>query len=106
MANFLVWRVVFSMVEYLHTELRDMRQQFMSAFKGQKREQSRWRVCFQSANANFGMALGSLFIQKHFDRESKAAVSSVFQSSRIRAEPGLNLLRLKERSVQKCKVYK
>ncbi|XP_022104228.1 membrane metallo-endopeptidase-like 1 [Acanthaster planci] len=90
MANFLMWRIVFEMVEYLDSELRNIRQQFMSATMGQKREQSRWKTCFEKTNNNFGVALGSLFIQKHFDGNSKATAQEMLEDIRETLKETLN----------------
>ncbi|XP_038075528.1 membrane metallo-endopeptidase-like 1 [Patiria miniata] len=81
-ANYLMWSTVFSMIRYLHTDLRNIRQRFLGATIGQTREQSRWKNCFGNTNANLGIATGALFIQKHFDKDNKAAAQEMLEDIR------------------------
>lgn len=47
----------------------------VKAIHGVDQEQARWRTCVNYVNENFGMAVGRIFIEKHFSEESKANVS-------------------------------
>ena len=35
----------------------------------------RWKFCIAYVNGNLGMAVGALFVEKYFDRQSKQDVS-------------------------------
>ncbi|XP_033642178.1 neprilysin-4-like [Asterias rubens] len=76
-ANYLMWRVVDYMNEYLGSELREIRQQFLWITKGNKRERTRWKVCFENTNSLFGMAVGALFVRKHFDERSRSTAQEM-----------------------------
>ena len=86
-ANYLMWRVVDYMNEYLGSELREIRQQFLWITKGNKRERTRWKVCFENTNSLFGMAVGALFVRKHFDERSRSTASLFFQFGLLNVLP-------------------
>ena len=39
---------------------------------------ARWKFCIAYVNGNLGMSVGSLFVRKYFDGQSKQDVRSVF----------------------------
>ena len=39
------------------------------------KETSRWRECIAYTGSKFGMAVGRMFVEQHFDRKAKAHVS-------------------------------
>jgi len=47
------------------------------ALQGVKQEEPRWRMCVRYVNDNFGMAVGRIFVQRHFNERAKANVSTV-----------------------------
>lgn len=75
MANYLLWRFVRHRVSNLDERFQDVRQRFYCALFGREQAPPRWKDCVAQVNANMGMALGALFVRKHFDENSKNDVS-------------------------------
>lgn len=44
------------------------------ALTGTDQERTRWQTCINYVNENFGMAVGRMFIEEHFDENAKANV--------------------------------
>ena len=47
---------------------------FAQVLYGTDTERARWRVCVTYTNDNFGMAVGRMFVEKHFNEEAKKTV--------------------------------
>ena len=47
----------------------------MQVLTGVNDDIPRWKVCLQITEAGFGMAVGRLFTQRHFNEGAKAIVS-------------------------------
>ena len=45
------------------------------ALHGVKQDEPRWRMCVRHVNDNFGMAVGRIFVERHFNERAKANVS-------------------------------
>ena len=43
----------------------------------------RWKFCIAYVNGNLGMAVGSLFVNKYFDEQSKQDVRFTLDSNRL-----------------------
>ena len=56
----------------------------LQALHGTDQEQARWRVCVNYVNENFGMAVGRMFVAKHFDDNAKANVGILYYSNLYR----------------------
>jgi len=81
-ANYLMWHVVMMRVTNLHQAFLDLRRDFNKAMSGTEHDRARWRTCTSYVNENFGMAVGRLFIEKHFDERAKANAVHMIQKIR------------------------
>lgn len=71
--NYLVWRVVLSLVSHLIDDYQKERIEFQRVLLGIKSERHRWSQCVDWTNKKMGMAVGALFIQDNFNPESKVS---------------------------------
>ena len=70
-ANYLLWRFVRHRINNVDDRFDDIKQTFYHALFGREESPSRWKVCIAQVNTNMGMALGSMFVRKYFDENSK-----------------------------------
>ncbi|KAM7360462.1 M13 family metallopeptidase neprilysin 4 isoform 2-T2 [Cochliomyia hominivorax] len=70
-ANYLLWRFVRHRINNVDDRFDDIKQTFYHALFGREESPSRWKVCISQVNTNMGMALGSMFVRKYFDENSK-----------------------------------
>ncbi|XP_061713073.1 LOW QUALITY PROTEIN: neprilysin-4-like [Cydia pomonella] len=71
LANYLLWRFVRHRVNNLDDRFQSAKQQFYFILFGREQSPPRWKNCISQVNSNMGMALGSMFVRKHFDETSK-----------------------------------
>ncbi|XP_063380922.1 neprilysin-4-like [Cydia fagiglandana] len=71
LANYLLWRFVRHRVNNLDDRFQSAKQQFYFILFGREKSPPRWKNCISQVNSNMGMALGSMFVRKHFDETSK-----------------------------------
>jgi len=74
-ANYLLWRFVRHRVNNLDDRFQEVKQTFYYILFGREQAPSRWKNCVTQVNSNMGMALGSMFVKKYFDENSKNDVS-------------------------------
>ncbi|KAL9897905.1 glutamate receptor IID isoform 1-T1 [Glossina fuscipes fuscipes] len=70
-ANYLMWRFIRHRINNVDDRFDDTKQTFYHALFGREESPSRWKVCISQVNTNMGMALGSMFVRKYFDENSK-----------------------------------
>ncbi|XP_013097717.2 neprilysin-4 isoform X1 [Stomoxys calcitrans] len=70
-ANYLLWRFVRHRINNVDDRFDDTKQTFYHTLFGREESPSRWKVCISQVNTNLGMALGSMFVRKYFDENSK-----------------------------------
>lgn len=70
-ANYLLWRFVRHRINNVDDRFDDTKQTFYHTLFGREESPSRWKVCISQVNTNMGMALGSMFVRKYFDENSK-----------------------------------
>ncbi|XP_019890443.1 neprilysin-4 isoform X1 [Musca domestica] len=70
-ANYLLWRFVRHRINNVDDRFDDTKQTFYHTLFGREETPSRWKVCISQVNTNMGMALGSMFVRKYFDENSK-----------------------------------
>ncbi|XP_063534243.1 neprilysin-4-like isoform X2 [Cydia strobilella] len=71
LASYLLWRFVRHRVNNLDDRFQSAKQQFYFILFGREQSPPRWKNCISQVNSNMGMALGSMFVRKHFDETSK-----------------------------------
>lgn len=74
-ANYLLWRFVRHRVNNLDDRFQEVKQKFYYILFGREQAPSRWKNCVTQVNSNMDMAVGSLFVKKYFDENSKNDVS-------------------------------
>ncbi|XP_063928454.1 neprilysin-4 isoform X2 [Zophobas morio] len=70
-ANYLIWRFVRHRTNNLDNRFLVAKQRFYFVLFGREKAPPRWQFCVSQVNTNMGMALGSLFVRKYFDENSK-----------------------------------
>ncbi|KAF2902180.1 hypothetical protein ILUMI_04005 [Ignelater luminosus] len=70
-ANYLLWRFVRNRINNLDNRFQEAKQRFYYILFGREKSPPRWQTCITQVNSNMGMALGSIFVQKYFDEESR-----------------------------------
>ncbi|KAG5896571.1 hypothetical protein JTB14_010399 [Gonioctena quinquepunctata] len=69
--NYLIWRFVRHRTNNLDQRFLDAKQRFYYILFGREKNPPRWEFCVAQVNSNMGMALGSMFVKKYFDKGSK-----------------------------------
>ncbi|XP_004523569.1 neprilysin-4 isoform X1 [Ceratitis capitata] len=70
-SNYLLWRFVRHRINNVDDRFEDTKQKFYHSLFGREESPQRWKVCIAQVNTNMGMALGSMFVRKYFDENSK-----------------------------------
>ncbi|XP_037944702.1 neprilysin-4 isoform X2 [Teleopsis dalmanni] len=70
-SNYILWRFVRHRINNVDDRFEDIKQNFYHTLFGREESPSRWKVCIAQVNTNMGMALGSMFVKKYFDENSK-----------------------------------
>ncbi|XP_030573719.1 neprilysin-4 isoform X1 [Drosophila novamexicana] len=70
-ANYMMWRFVRHRINNVDDRFDDIKQNFYHALFGREESPQRWKVCIAQVNTNMGMAVGSMFVSRYFDDNSK-----------------------------------
>ncbi|KFM79077.1 Membrane metallo-endopeptidase-like 1, partial [Stegodyphus mimosarum] len=70
-ANYILWRFVYNRVSNLDKRFLAKQQEYYSALYGTQSISPRWKTCTVYTNKNMGMAVGSMFVKRHFNEKSK-----------------------------------
>ncbi|KAJ9583600.1 hypothetical protein L9F63_022044, partial [Diploptera punctata] len=70
-ANYLLWRFVMNRINNLDGRFQDVKQRFDYILYGSEKSPPRWKICVSQVNSHMGMGLGSMFVRKYFDQQSK-----------------------------------
>lgn len=62
-------------VNNLDDRFQEVKQKFYYILFGREQAPSRWKNCVTQVNSNMDMAVGSMFVKKYFDENSKNDVS-------------------------------
>ncbi|CAG5127738.1 unnamed protein product, partial [Candidula unifasciata] len=69
--NYLFWRTMMKLIQFLPRQYRNVRNDFSKTIFGSHAEPERWYECVSYANDQMGNAVGRLFVQAYFDEDSK-----------------------------------
>lgn len=69
--NYILWRLVMSIMPHMIDEYQQKRIEFRKILLGILSERNRWSQCVEWTNKKLGMAVGALFIRDNFNHESK-----------------------------------
>uniref|UniRef100_A0A224X7X4 Putative m13 family peptidase n=1 Tax=Panstrongylus lignarius TaxID=156445 RepID=A0A224X7X4_9HEMI len=83
-ANYLMWRVVSAIANYMPERFRQRTLKYHTAISGSTERQARWKECVGIASGSVTYAVGSLYVKKFFKQESKKNALELVQ--RIRDE--------------------
>ncbi|XP_033166249.1 neprilysin-4 isoform X1 [Drosophila mauritiana] len=70
-SNYMMWRFVRHRINNVDDRFDDIKQNFYHALFGREESPQRWKVCIAQVNTNMGMAVGSMFVSRYFDNNSK-----------------------------------
>ena len=76
MANYIVWRVVYSKTNYLSKKWRQLDQEFDLILYGKQKTEPRWERCIEAVQGTMGKALSNLYVKNYFAQDSKKLVSN------------------------------
>lgn len=71
-ANYLMWRSAAASMAYLTEEADKIGLKFSKKLTGKSEEPPRWRKCVGAASGSLANAVGSLYVSKYFNEDSKA----------------------------------
>jgi len=71
-ANYLMWRAAAASMAYLTEEADKIALKFSKKLTGKSEEAPRWRKCVGAASGSMANAVGSLYVTKYFDEDSKS----------------------------------
>ncbi|EDV47813.1 neprilysin-2 isoform X2 [Drosophila erecta] len=71
-ANYMFWRIHGFSVGFLSEEFRKRQLQYATALSGRQEQEARWKECVDIATSSLGISVGSLYVGKHFHKDSKA----------------------------------
>ncbi|KAK6176464.1 hypothetical protein SNE40_014749 [Patella caerulea] len=70
-ANYVIWRVLLGFAPELTEDFQKIRNEYRRVLQGVKRDKIRWQKCVEYVNERLGMAVGAMFIEDNFKKESK-----------------------------------
>lgn len=73
-ASYIMWRYVKELSEDLDSRFEKVHAKFTQQLTGQADTLPKWKTCIQYTNLMMGMAVGAMFVKRHFDETSKADV--------------------------------
>ncbi|XP_015127444.1 neprilysin-4 isoform X2 [Diachasma alloeum] len=77
-ARFVWWSVYSTVAPLTLQKFRDLGFQFSQKIFGLKEKTPRWKGCTGNVNANFGMVLTNIYVQRHFNEESREKALEMF----------------------------
>ncbi|XP_022902431.2 neprilysin-4-like [Onthophagus taurus] len=69
--NYILWRFVRNRINNLDERFNLVKQRFYHILFGREKAPPRWQFCVAQVNSYLGMALGHLFVKRHFDENDK-----------------------------------
>ncbi|KAK7093251.1 neprilysin-1-like [Littorina saxatilis] len=82
LVNYLIWRIMMNRIVNLPRKYRDLKKDYFKTVYGSESERSRWRECVSYVNDHMGNAVGRLFVEEHFDENSKATALEMIHNIR------------------------
>ena len=74
-SNYIIWRFIRHRINNLDKRFQVAQQELFRSLYGREETPPRWKFCVAYGNGNLGNSVGSLFVRKYFDEQSKADVS-------------------------------
>ncbi|KAF2879707.1 hypothetical protein ILUMI_26457 [Ignelater luminosus] len=76
-ANFLLYRILISLVPYLNQELRDRKLQFSKVESGASEHIPKWSECVGLVTNKLRFAVGGLYLRRYFNEDAKKAAKEL-----------------------------
>lgn len=92
LANYLAWSVMQSLISTLPKSFRDASKLLRKVLIGSEGIEVSWRYCVTDTNQNMGFALGSLFVRRVFQGNSKDRAEEMIFSIRDAFKDNLSIL--------------
>ncbi|XP_018915735.2 neprilysin-2 isoform X2 [Bemisia tabaci] len=70
-ANYVVWRAAAASVSYLNEKLRNRQLGYSTVVSGRTEREARWKECVDIVSGSMSLAVGSLYVKKYFNEDSK-----------------------------------
>lgn len=70
-ANYFMWRVVFTSSDLLTENLRKRTAAYEAAILGKKIEPPRWKKCVSETTSKLSIAVGGLYVRRYFNEDAK-----------------------------------
>ncbi|XP_055373967.1 neprilysin-2 [Condylostylus longicornis] len=71
-ANYLMWRIHGYSAFFLTEEIRKIQMKFITSVSGKQDQEPRWKECVDITASSLSMAVGSLYVRKHFKEDAKS----------------------------------
>ncbi|CAO1406059.1 unnamed protein product [Diamesa serratosioi] len=84
MANYIMWRITGFSSYFLTENIRKRQLQYSTIIDGNQQQEPRWKECINIVNTYLPIAVGSLYVRKHFQKKSKTLVYEMV--TRVKAE--------------------
>eukprot|EP00106_Octopus_bimaculoides_P022840 XP_014790282.1 PREDICTED: endothelin-converting enzyme 2-like [Octopus bimaculoides] len=104
--NYLIWRVVRTLTNYLSTPFRDARDILTKSVSGTKGNIDMWQYCVMDTDSVLGYALGAMFVQETFKGDSKAKAESMVDDIKKAFEKNLPYLSWMDEETRKAAIDK
>ena len=76
-ANYLIWRAVAFSLPYLSDEADKIRLKLSKKITGQTEQPPRWKRCVEEVKESLPNSIGSLYVKKYFDENSKTKANEM-----------------------------
>ena len=83
----MIWRFIRHRINNLDKRFQEAQQELIRSLYGREDTTPRWKFCVSYANGNLGQSVGSLFVKKYFDEQSKADVSLNKEYQQFKQKP-------------------
>lgn len=80
LANYLIWRVVFSSMPQLNSNWRAIYEKLNRIVSGRKSEKQRWSTCMQKLFGSFNVPISALYVKTYFDPKSKKVAEEIINN--------------------------
>lgn len=101
-----MWRVVRSSSYFLTEKLRQRRLKYSTAVYGIADQEPRWTECVDISAEYFSVALGALYVRKHFQKDSKIAASDMVKRIKVEFEKMLKTVPWMDETTRKAALAK
>ena len=82
-SNYVLWRFIRHRLNNLDSRFQGVQNDLFRVLFGREETPARWRFCVSYVNGNLGNSVGSMFVKKYFDEQSKRDVSPGWKSVHI-----------------------